>query len=223
MSDHEKRIDGFVRVFYHDKYYGFLSETENGQGIHFNPRYAREDWKGCKCWLFVTGTPVRFGTEQNPSKKFPGVLWTSAIDIEPVFVDEDHESLETYSETSQVNMWNGRFGELRRECGDELFFHKDSIAAGFEYLLHNLQIGDFVYHRVGQRADRDNGSSWHAVDIEIFSEAEQDRLRRGLPAQEPEVAPVATAPDPESVLVSSARGKTLFELVAERRTKHGSH
>jgi hypothetical protein len=85
----------------------------------------------------------------------------------------------------------------------------------------NLRVGDYVYHGVGKRDD----SRWHAVAIELFSAEEQERLQRGLPAQEPEPepqpAPLVAAPEltQVSVLTPDKCNKTLLQLILERRMK----
>ena len=135
----------------------------------------------------------------------------------PLFTDEPTESLETYGETSCVRTWNGRFGELLREDGDTIFFHKNSVMDRFEGRLVNLSVGDYVYHGVGKRDD----GRWHAVAIELFSEAEQERLQQGLPAQEPELEPepesaslvAAPALSGDSVLAPEKCNKTLLQLI----------
>jgi hypothetical protein len=73
---------------------------------------------------------------------------------------------------------------------------------------------------VGTRED----GRWHAVDIEIFSEAEQARLQQGRPAQEPESEP---EPEPElavavpefSVLAPATKNVPMIQLILEKRRK----
>jgi hypothetical protein len=213
----QKRFEGFVQVFYPEKFYGFLSQSLPGAechapGIHFGARNIVPDWKGSTSYAWAEGTPVSFVLIKRPSKKFNGAMWTSADDVCPLFAEEPTESLETYAETSRVRSWNGRFGEFQRECGDVLFFHRKSVADRFKHLLINLNVGDWVYHRVGKRDDK----RWHAIDVELFSEAEQARLQQGLLAQEPEPA---VEPVPE-ILATQNRNKSIVRLIADRR-RHG--
>jgi hypothetical protein len=78
-----------------------------------------------------------------------------------------------------------------------------------------------VYHGLGKRDD----GRWHAVAIELFSEAEQVRLQQGLPAQEPEQEPepaprvAAPALARASVLAPDKCNKTLLQLILERGMK----
>ena len=110
---------------------------------------------------------------------------------------------------------------LQRECGDTIFFHKDSVGDRFKHLLISLNVGDYVYHRIGKRYD----GRWKAIDVELFSEVEQARLQRGLPAQEPEPESesepvlVAATPDPNSVLAPATRGKSLLQITLEKRAR----
>jgi len=204
---------------------GFVSLYPPGSGrrapgLHFGVRDIRPDWKGSTAHVWVQGTPVSFVKIQRPSKKFGGGMWTSASDVCPQFVEEPSESLETYSETGRVRSWNGCFGDLQRECGDTLFLHRSSVADRFKHLLINLSVGDYVYHRVGKR---DDVHRWHAIDIELFSEVEQARLQRGLPAQQPEPVLVAATPETEpvpEVLAPTNRLKTLRQLALEKRVGH---
>jgi hypothetical protein len=67
---------------------------------------------------------------------------------------------------------------------------------------------------------------WAAVEAELYSCEENDKLQRGESLDvEPEPAPVAATIDPdtelETVLASATRNKSLLQLIAERRTKHG--
>jgi cold shock CspA family protein len=213
MSDPKpKRFEGFVAVFYPDKFYGFITEDLPGthsSGIHFGTRDIRPDWRGSTTHAWTPGTPVSFLKISRPSKKGVGT-WTSASDVCPIFTEEPRESLQTYRETSRVREWNGRFGELLREDGDTIFFHKDDVRDQFEARLANIKVGDYVFHAVGQRDD----DRWKATNIELFSEMEQTRLQQGLSAQEPE-----PEPEPTSVLLSPGNCKrTLLELIQQRKT-----
>ena len=226
----QKRFEGFVAVFYPEKFYGFITQdlpgTSSSSGIYFGTRDIRPDWKGSTAYAWgPPGTPVSFLLVKRPSKKYDGT-WTAADDVYPLFTDEQTESLETYGETSRVLSWNRCFGELLRDDGDVLFFHKVSVVDRFKHHLVNLNVGDYVYHGVGKRDD----GRWHAVAIELFSEAEQARLQQGLPAQEPESEPESAfvlAPEPAVVthrpqsewLRPENKNRSLFELILERREK----
>jgi len=228
----QKRFEGFVAVFYPNKFYGFITQdlpgTTSSSGIYFGARDVQPDWRGSTAYAWTPGTPVSFQLVKRPSNKYNG-NWVVADDVRPVFAEEPSESLETYGEISSVQTWNGRFGELLREDGDVLFFHKNSVVDRFEGRLVNLSIGDFVYHGVGKRDD----GRWCAIAIELFSETEQARLQRGLPAQEPESEPepesaFVLAPEPAVVthrpqsecLRPENKNRSLFELILERRKKH---
>jgi hypothetical protein len=228
MSDPKpKRFEGFVAIFYPEKFYGFITQdvpgTSSSSGIYFGARDIRPDWRGSTAHAWTPGTPVSYLLVKRPSKKFAGT-WTAADDVYPLFTDEiETESLETYGETSCVLKWNGRYGELLREDGDTLFFHKASVLDRFEGRLVNLSAGDYVYHGVGTRED----GRWHAVDIELFSEAEQARLQQGLSAQEPESepepepqpAPLVAAPEltEDSLLAPARRNTPIIQLILEKR------
>jgi hypothetical protein len=221
-----KRLEGFVAVFYPEKLYGFITldvpGTSSCSGIYFGTRDVRPDWKGSTAHAWTPGTPVSFLQGKRPSKKYGGT-WTSADDVCPLFTEEPTESLETYCETSRVRSWNGRFGELLREDGDTLFFHKASVLDRFTERLINLNVGDWVYHCVAKRDD----GRWHAVVIELFSEAEQVRLQQGLPAQELEAEPEPQLERrcPSEIQVGHKsqllrpenKNKSLLELILEQR------
>lgn len=225
MSDLKpKRLEGFVAVFYPEKFYGFITNDVPGMttssGIYFGTRDIRPDWKGSTAHAWMPGTPVSFLRVKRPSKKYDGT-WVSADDVCPLFTDEPTEGLETYAETSWVRKWNGSHGELQREDGDTLFFHKASVLDRFKHLLVNLNVGDWVYHGVGKRDD----GRWHAVAIELFSIAEQARLQQGLPAQESEPEPECAsvlAPEPNVVefqselLRSENKNRSLLSLILDR-------
>jgi hypothetical protein len=228
MSSDKQRFEGFVAVFYPDKFYGFITQdlpgTSSSPGIYFGTRDIRPDWRGSTAYAWgPPGTPVSFLKVKRPSKKYDGT-WTAADDVYPLFADEPAESLETYGETSRVRSWNRCFGELQRECGDRIFFHKSSVLDRFKHLLINLNVGDYVYHSVGKRED----GRWHAVGVELFSAAEQERLLQGLPAQEPESEPEpaltsAVAPEPTVVETQSELlcpkncKRTLLEIMQSRK------
>jgi hypothetical protein len=220
--DKQKRLEGFVAVFYQEKLSGFITHdvpgTSSSSGIYFGARDVRPDWKGSTAYAWIPGTPVSYVLVKRPSRKYKE-SWTVADDVCPLFTDEP-ESLETYGETSRVQTWNRCFGELLRDDGDVLFFHKNSVADRYKGRLVNLNVGDYLYHRVGTRED----GRWHAVDIEIFSEAEQARLQQGRPAQEPESEP---EPEPElavavpefSVLAPATKNVPMIQLILEKRRK----
>lgn len=220
----QKRFEGFIAVFYPEKFHGFITPdapgTSSSSGIYFRASDVRPDWKGTTAHAWIPGTPVSYLLAKHPSRKYGGT-WTVADDVCPLFTDEPTESLETYGETSCVRSWNRCFGELQRECGDLLFFHKNSVADRFKVRLLALNVGDFVYHGVGKRDD----GRWHAVAIELFAEAEQARLQQGLPAQEPELEPepepapqlAAPALARDCVLAPDKCNKTLLQLILERR------
>jgi hypothetical protein len=219
MSDTKpKRFEGFVAVFYPEKFQGFITTdapgTSNSSGIYFRARDVRPDWKGSTAHAWIPGTPVSYIRVSQPSRKYK--TWTVADDVCPLFTEEPSEDLETYGETSCVRTWNGCFGELLREDGDVLFFHKASVIDRFKDRLINLNVGDWVYHGVAKRDD----GRWHAVAIELFSEAEQARLQQGLPAQEPEQEFEPTVVDPPSELLRPENcRRTLLELIQQRRAK----
>lgn len=224
-----KRFEGFVAVFHPEKFCGFITQdppgTISSPGIYFSARDVRPDWKGSTAYAWTVGTPVSYVLGKHPSRKYGGT-WNIADDVCPLFVDEPTESLETNGETSRVRTWNGCFGELLREDGDTLFFHKASVLDRFKCRLVSLNVGDWLYHGVGKRDD----GRWHAVDIELFSAEEQERLQQGLPAQEVESEP---EPEPDTVLALAPsvvehksellrpenRSKSLLELIAARRVK----
>jgi hypothetical protein len=213
MSSDKQRFEGFVAVFYPERFYGFITQdlpgTSSSSGIYFGAREIRPDWKGSTAHAWTPGTPVSYLLAKQPSRKYKGT-WTVADDVCPLFTEEPSESLETYGETSRIRSWNGCFGELQRECGDTAFFHKNSVVDRFKGSLINLNVGDYVYHGVGRRDD----GRWHAVALELFSAAEQARLQQGLPALEPELEP-----EPVSVLAPATRDKPMLQLVLERRNK----
>jgi hypothetical protein len=192
--DKQKRFEGFVAVFYPEKFSGFITPdapgTTSSPGIYFKASDARPDWKGSTAHAWIPGTPVSYIRVNQPSRKYPN--WTVADDVCPLFTEEPSESLETYGEISCVRTWNRCFGELLREDGDLLFFHKNSVVDQHKGRLIDLNVGDYIYHGVGKR----NDGRWHAIAIELFSEIEQARLQQGLPAQEPE-----SEPEPESAFV----------------------
>jgi hypothetical protein len=167
MSDpQQKRFEGFVAVFYPDRFYGFITTALPGvgthaPGIHFGTRDIRPDWRGSTSYAWTPGTPISFFRVKRPSKKYSGGTWTSADDVCPLFVEEQNESLVTYGETSRIRTWNGRFGEIQRECGDTLFFHRNSVADRFKHLLVNVNVGDFIYHRVAKRDDNPRAGRRH--------------------------------------------------------------
>jgi hypothetical protein len=207
-------------VFYPEKFSGFITHdapgTSSSAGIYFKASDVRPDWRGSTAHAWTPGTPVSFLLAKHPSRKYNGT-WTVADDVCPLFTDEPTESLETYGEISCVRTWNRCFGELLREDGDVLFFHKNSVVDRFKHRLVNLSVGDYVYHGVGKRDD----GRWHAVAIELFSEAEQARLQQGLPAQElePEPAPVAApALTPDSVLAPATCSLPLIEIIKRRNS-----
>ena len=49
MSSEQKRFEGYVAVFYPDKFYGFITQdlpgTSSSPGIYFGSRDIRPDWK----------------------------------------------------------------------------------------------------------------------------------------------------------------------------------
>jgi hypothetical protein len=225
MSDPKpKRFEGFVAVFYPEKASGFLTPDAPGTGcspgIYFKASDVRADWKGSTTHAWIPGTPVSYIRVNQPSRKYGG-SWVVADDVCPLFTEEPSESLETYGETSRVLTWNRCFGELLRDDGDHIFFHKNSVADQFKHHLVNLKVGDYLYHSVGKRED----GRWHAVAIELFSDEEQDRLQQGLPAQEPELepepAPLVAAPEltQDSVLTPATKNVPLLRLILERRKK----
>lgn len=215
MPNPKKRFEGFVAVFYPEKFSGFITHdapgTSGSAGIYFRAMDVRPDWKGSTAHAWIPGTPVSYLLVKQPSRKYCG-NWIVADDVCPVFVEEQTESLETYGETSRIRSWNGCFGELQRECGDTLFFHKASVLDRFKGRLVNLNVGDLVYHGVGKRDD----GRWHAVGIELFSTAEQARLQQGLPAQEPEPE---FKSEPASVLAPATCGLPLIEIIKRRKLK----
>jgi hypothetical protein len=218
-------LNAFVAVFYPEKFYGFLTTDQPGTGkepgIHFSARDCVPDWKGSTAHVWsVPGTPVTYRIIERPSKKYSST-WKSAIDVRPLFLEEPSESLKTYREVSWVKEWNGCYGLLARSCGDTLFIHRSQIQDQSKVRLFAIKVGDWIYHGAGKRDDE----RWHATNIELFSEAEQARLQRGLPAQEPEPepepvpVPVAATPEFTSVLAPATRNKPLIQLILERGSR----
>lgn len=224
----QKRFEGFVAAFYPEKFHGFITQdlpgTSSGAGIYFRASDVRPDWKGSTAHAWIPDTPVSFLLTKHPSRKYGGT-WVVAHDVFPLFTEEPSESLETYGETSCVRSWNRCFGELLRQDGDILFFHKNSVADRFKNHLINLNIGDWVYHRVHKRDD----GRWCAVAIELFSEAEQARLQRGLSAQEPELEPehepqpvpqvAASALAHTSALSPATKNVQILQLIREQKRR----
>jgi hypothetical protein len=209
----QKRFDGTVAVFFDGPGWGFLSIGQDSDSrLFFHVRDVRPDWRGSTSWVKVVGTPVTFTKKINSSRKFPGQKLPAAADVAPVFVDDSAiENLATYREVSRVRAWNGRFGELLRDCGSTLFFHRSSVIQGS---AADVQINDYVYHAVSQRED----GRWRASEIQLYSRDEQSRLQQGLPAYEIEAEPDPIAPDATIEILSAAnRKKTLLDLVQEKR------
>jgi hypothetical protein len=171
-----KRFDGTVAVFFADKGWGFLSLGHDAR-IFFHDRDVRGDWRGSTGWARIAATPVTFLKKKTSSRKHPGQTLLAAADVAPVFEESATEDLSTYREVSRVREWNGVFGELVRECGSILFFHKTSVIQG---RAAGIQIGDFIFHGVSQRDD----GRWRASAIQLYSTDEQQRLQQGLPAYE---------------------------------------
>jgi hypothetical protein len=213
MSD--KRFEGEIGVFYPDKSWGFLSADGGGSRLFYHERDVRGDWRGSVAWAKIPGTPVNFTKKTTSSRKYPGQTLVAAADVASVFVDDSAaEVLTVYREVSRVHKWNGRFGELIRECGSILFCHATSVVQSER--LADLQIGDYVFHGISQRED----GRWRAGDIELYSREEQQRLQEGLPAYEVELETIkaASVVEPASELLTPAnRKKTLLELIQEKR------
>ncbi len=222
MSDsNQKRFNGEIAVFYPDKGWGFLEVDPNvarksggGGGLFYHERDVRGDWRGSAAWAKIPGTPVTFIKKLRNSTKYPGQTLAAADDVAPVFDEPATEYLANLREVSKVHKWNGRFGELIRECGSVLFLHATSVIQSER--LADLQIGDFVFHGISQRED----GRWRATEIELYSRAEQQRLQQGLPAYEvepePELEP-AVVDAVSELLTPTNRNKTLLELIRERR------
>ena len=211
----QMRFEGTIGVFYPNKNWGFISVDtagvrRSGPGLFFHERDLRGDWRGSVAWGKIPGTPVTFKTKRNPSTKYPGQTLVSADDVAPIFEEPATESLDTYREVSRVRTWNGKFGTLARDCGSELFFHRSAILQ--DDRASRLQIGDLVFHGVGQRDD----DRWRAIEIQLYSAGEQERLQQGLPAYEVESEPII---EPISDLLSPInRQKTLLELIKENQS-----
>jgi hypothetical protein len=133
------------------------------------------------------------------------------------FVDDSVvEDLNVYREVSRVHKWNGRFGDLIRQCGGVLFFHAISVVQAQR--LVDLQIGDFIFDGTSQRED----GRWRASDIERYSREEQQRLQQALPAYEVDFETIKAESfvEPASELLTQAnRKKTLLELIQEKRNR----
>jgi cold shock CspA family protein len=213
MSD--KRFEGEIGVFYPDKGWGFLSADGGGSGLFYHERDVRGDWPGSTAWAKVPGTPITFTKKTTNSRKYPGQTLVAADDVASVFPEEPAtEDLANLREVSKVHKWNGKFGELIRECGSVLFFHATSVVQSDR--LADLQIGDCVFHGISQRED----GRWRASDIELYSREEQQRLQEGLPAYEVELETIKaeSVVEPASELLTPANGKkTLLELIQEKR------
>jgi hypothetical protein len=203
-----KRFDGEITVYYPDDHWGFL-RTQSGDRLFFHERDVRGDWRGSTAWVRIQGTPVTFTVKHKASKKYSGQIFAAADDVAPVFQDPPTESLETYREVSRVREWNGCFGNLTRECGSVLFFHRSALIQGRP---SDVKVGDFLYHGVRQREDGRFG----ATAIQLYSHVEQDRLQRGLPAYEvePEEEPESAVSE---LLTPANRNKTIHELIEEKR------
>ena len=207
--DVKKRFNGQVSVFHRDKNWGFLQLENDRNGLFFHARSCRGDWRGSWAWSTVPGTPVTFTKAVKPSRKFTGHMLTSAVDLAPVFEEQPAESLDTLREVSKLIEWNGNRGLLLREDASDLFLHKSDIFTS--HLIRDLKVGHFVWHGVGQRDD----GRWKACSVELYSQAEQDRLQRGLSAYE--VEPVAVSEPASNLLTPEKRNKTLLELIQEKR------
>jgi cold shock CspA family protein len=196
MSD--KRFEGEIGVFYPDKGWGFLT-LDGGSGLFYHERDVRGDWRGSVARAKIPGTPVTFIKKLRNSTKYPGQTLGAADDVAPVFDEPATEDLANLREVSKVHKWNGKFGELIRECGSVLFFHATSVVQSER--LADLQIGDFVFHGISQRED----GRWRASDIELYSRVEQQRLQQGLPAYEVAESVV----EPASELLTPANRKKI--------------
>lgn len=204
----ERTFEGLVERWFDrgNNGFGFLDS-----GLFFSERDVVGSWCGSVAWAKIPGTPVTFSKRVSQSKKFPGQTPIVAYNVTAGFPEEPSESLETYREVSRVREWNGRFGTLVRECGNELFFHRDSITN--ENRIAQIQIGHFVYHGVNIR---ENGK-WRAEPIELYNPEEQSRLQLGLPAYES--TPITDEPVVETslVLTPEFRSKSFLEIIKERK------
>jgi hypothetical protein len=205
------RREGVVKHFLPDRKFGFIV-TGNVE-LHFHLNSIRRDWRGSVAHATTPGAPVTFIKRDSGPK-------AGADDVCGIFMEEQRTPLEDWREVSRVKEWNGRFGELTREGedgGDPLFFHRNQIVEHNRNRIPFIEIGNLVYHGVGTLGfDRCGRPSWVATNIELYSDDEQDRLQRGLPAYE-EPEPVV---EPASELLTPVnRSKTIRELIEEKRRK----
>jgi len=148
--------------------------------VFFPANSIRLDGMGCRGHSTFEGALVRFKIDHVVHKGQHRVI---AVDVHPVFREEEATvSLEDHCEVSQVTRINsGRCSLwMRREDGSEIFLHKDKVLPEHLQRFREIQIGDFIYHGIDNRVDRDR---WAATRAEIFSREEQTRLQQGLPAQ----------------------------------------
>jgi cold shock CspA family protein len=214
----ELYIEGIVDTWISDgKNYGFIVYQDSGREkrVFFHSRSIRLDALGRRGQATVEGALVRFRIDSVLHK---GAQRVVATDVNPIFAEDLPVSLDDHREVSQITRINSSKNSawLSRSDGSEIFLHREQVLPEYFDLFQSLQVNDFVYHGVRENEP----GKWGATAVELFSADEQEKLQRGE-SLESELAPIV-ATNPESVLDPSTRGKTLFDLIADKRGRDGS-
>lgn len=214
------------------KPYGFIEYEKSGEScrMFYLRESCRPDVIGRISDCFVVGTLVKFSIER---RLHPGDGQLIAVDVCPIFREEFTGDVEAYRETSQIIRWvvDQKNGFVVRPCSEQIYFQAGDVVPGHESQFRKLEVGCWIYHGIASKIVNEE-LKFRAVNIECYNDAEQERLRTGLPLEESAVestpAPVLEQPvlplAPESALLKpERRNKTLLELIREDRNGTSEH
>jgi hypothetical protein len=214
-------FEGVVDRWFANSRFGFIEYRNSGVDcrIFFPAANIRNDYLGRVGHSTFDGALVRFRIEKTTYK---GEEKTVAVDVRAVFEEPHTTSITEHREVSQVaKLQAGRCSAwLCREDGSHIFIHKNCVEPEFVDRFSELRTGDYVYHGV-ERNSACTGA-WAACNAELFSRAENEKLRRGEPLTDPEPeveVPVEPDTEPDSVLAPATRNVPLIQLILERRGK----